>query len=55
LAAIDDELVTFDGPDDPLNPKNWPRKKKWRTTVIMSLYAFLSPFASSILVPLPFT
>ena len=50
LAVIDDNLVTFDGPKDPLNPKNWPNRKKWIATLIMALYAFLAPFASSILV-----
>ena len=50
LAAIDENLVTFDGPKDPMNPKNWPARKKWSTTLIMALYAFLAPFASSILV-----
>jgi len=50
LAVIDENLVTFDGPKDPLNPKNWPSKKKWIATLIMALYAFLAPFASSILV-----
>jgi hypothetical protein len=24
-----EKLVTWDGPDDPENPKNWPLKKKW--------------------------
>lgn len=50
LAAIDENLVTFDGPKDPMNPKNWPPRKKWATTLIMAMYAFLAPFASSILV-----
>lgn len=22
-------LVTWDGPNDPRNPKNWPSKRKW--------------------------
>lgn len=22
-------LITWDGPNDPLSPKNWPSKKKW--------------------------
>src|SRR5271155_3732174 len=35
-----------------MNPKNWPNRKKWTATVIMAVYAFLAPFASSILVSL---
>lgn len=50
LAVIDEDLVTFDGAGDPMNPKNWPKRKKWATTFIVALYVFLSPFASSILV-----
>ena len=34
-----------------MNPKNWPNRKKWATTGIITLYVFLSPFASSILAP----
>jgi hypothetical protein len=55
LAEIDPNLVTFDGPDDPLNPKNWPVGKKWGTTIMMTVYAFLAPFASSILVSSSFS
>lgn len=25
----DPNIVDFDGPDDPLNPYNWPDSKKW--------------------------
>ena len=53
LAEIDENLVTFDGPKDPLNPKNWPNRKKWIATGIVTVYTFLSPFASSILVSQP--
>jgi hypothetical protein len=50
MAELDPNLVTFDGPDDPLNPKNWPTTKKWAMTYMMAFYAFMAPFASSILV-----
>ncbi|RPB05253.1 MFS general substrate transporter [Choiromyces venosus 120613-1] len=48
---IDKELVTWDGPEDPENPRNFASAKKWRITLIVSLYTFVSPFASSIAAP----
>ncbi|KAK1991764.1 major facilitator superfamily transporter [Colletotrichum falcatum] len=44
-------LVTWDGPDDPNNPKNWTRVQKWMTSLIISSFAFLSPLSSSIAAP----
>ncbi|GME80727.1 unnamed protein product [Ambrosiozyma monospora] len=35
LPDVADYTVTFDGPDDPLHPHNWPLKKKvWMCTVL---------------------
>ncbi|KAF8477539.1 major facilitator superfamily domain-containing protein [Kalaharituber pfeilii] len=51
LRSVDPELVTWDGPDDPENPRNFPSGKKWRITMITSLYTFVTPFASSIVAP----
>lgn len=51
LAVVDPELVTWDGPDDLENPRNFPRPKKWKITMIVSLYTFVSPFGSSIAAP----
>jgi len=33
-AAKDPNLVTWDGPDDPENPKNWSIKRKWAATLV---------------------
>ncbi|EFQ30362.1 major facilitator superfamily transporter [Colletotrichum graminicola] len=44
-------LVTWDGPEDPKNPKNWTRSQKWTTSLIISSFAFLSPLSSSIAAP----
>jgi DHA1 family multidrug resistance protein-like MFS transporter len=44
----DPNLVTWDGPDDPENPMNWPTRKKWLVTVIMGLMTFCVTFASSV-------
>lgn len=47
----DHNLVTWDGPDDPANPKNWSRQKKWAATVTVSLFTFISPVSSSMIAP----
>ncbi|KAF4200325.1 hypothetical protein CNMCM8927_003503 [Aspergillus lentulus] len=47
----DPDLVSWSGPDDQANPKNWPTKRKWIITVIVSLFAFLSPVSSSMVAP----
>ena len=43
--------MTFNGPKDPLNPKNWSNGKRWLTTLVVSSYAFISPVSSSIIAP----
>ncbi|KAL1648883.1 hypothetical protein SLS58_002063 [Diplodia intermedia] len=43
--------VTWDGPDDPANPKNWGQSRKWATTMIVSAFAFVSPLSSSMAAP----
>lgn len=43
--------VQFEGPNDPLNPKNWPSKKKWAVTGLTASFTFLSPLASSMVAP----
>jgi multidrug resistance protein len=43
--------VTWDGPDDPTNPKNWSLRSKWLLTVIVSLFTLLSPTSSSMVAP----
>ncbi|CAD6442598.1 f42aebb5-e7a6-4ad3-be1c-b77f14329f51 [Sclerotinia trifoliorum] len=44
----DPNLVTWDGPDDPENPMNWPAKKKWCITVILGVMTFVVTFSSSV-------
>ncbi|KAG0633914.1 major facilitator superfamily domain-containing protein [Tuber brumale] len=51
LTDIDKELVTWDGPDDPQNPRNFPNAKKWTITLVIGMYTFVSPFASSVAAP----
>ncbi|KAJ5351251.1 hypothetical protein N7452_000225 [Penicillium brevicompactum] len=47
----DPKLVTWDGDDDPENPKNWSMKKKWAATITVSLFTFISPVSSSMVAP----
>lgn len=46
------DLVEFDGPDDPENPLNWPRRRKWAITIAMGAMTFVVTIASSIYVSL---
>lgn len=43
--------VTWDGPDDSANPKNWTFKRKWAATFIVSSFTFISPVSSSMVAP----
>ncbi|RDW80480.1 MFS multidrug transporter-like protein [Coleophoma crateriformis] len=47
----DPNLVAWEGPSDPDNPKNWPIKKKWLATVVVSSFTFISPVSSSMVAP----
>ncbi|KAK5124307.1 hypothetical protein LTR85_002010 [Meristemomyces frigidus] len=47
----DPNLVTWNGPDDPENPKNWTTKRKWAATFVVSSFTFISPVASSMVAP----
>jgi len=47
----DPNLVTWDGPDDPTNPKNWGIGRKWAATIVVSSFTFISPVSSSMVAP----
>ncbi|KAF9880189.1 MFS multidrug transporter [Colletotrichum karsti] len=47
----DPNLVTWSGPSDPMNPKNWPKYKKWTATILVSCFTFISPVSSTMLAP----
>lgn len=36
---------------DPDNPRNWSIRRKWAMTIMIALYDFMSPFASSSMAP----
>lgn len=47
----DPNLVSWDGPDDPNNPKNWSFKMKWAATIVVSSFTFITPVSSSMVAP----
>ena len=44
----DPNLVDFTGPDDPANPQNWGRGRRWFYTLCLGLTTFAVTFASSV-------
>ncbi|KAF8647432.1 hypothetical protein AX16_006709 [Volvariella volvacea WC 439] len=44
-------IVDWDGPKDPQNPKNWPYRRKWSATIVVSSFTFISPISSSMMAP----
>jgi hypothetical protein len=38
----DPNIVTWDGPDDPLNPMNWTMRKKWSNIAVLSFLTLLT-------------
>ncbi|KAL8630736.1 hypothetical protein Q9189_003577 [Teloschistes chrysophthalmus] len=47
----DPNLVAWDGPADPQNPKNWSIKRKWAATFVVSGFTFISPVSSAMVAP----
>ena len=43
--------VGWDGPQDPHNPQNWKRSKKWGVTIVVSAYSLIAPISSSMVAP----
>ncbi|KAJ7643651.1 MFS general substrate transporter [Roridomyces roridus] len=48
---LENLIVDWEGPDDPLNPRNWSRRKKWAATITASAFTFISPVSSSMIAP----
>ncbi|KAM0543850.1 hypothetical protein ACHAPJ_012087 [Fusarium lateritium] len=53
LQAYEDDpnLVTWDNAQDPSNPHNWSKRKKWLSTILVSCFTFISPVSSTMLAP----
>lgn len=47
----DPNLVSWDGPDDPQNPKNWTMKRKALGLLTVASFTFISPVSSSMVAP----
>lgn len=47
----DPNLITWSGPDDPLHPHNWPAHRRWTSTILIAMFAFIAPMASTMLAP----
>ncbi|VUC29128.1 unnamed protein product [Clonostachys rosea] len=47
----DPDLVTWTGSGDVENPKNWPDNIKWKYTIAVSLFVFISPVSSAMIAP----
>ena len=48
---IDPELITWNGKNDPEDPRNWPKSTKIQMIALVSFYALVAPMSSSILSP----
>jgi MFS transporter, DHA1 family, multidrug resistance protein len=44
----DSNLVDWDGSDDPENPQNWPKTRKWLVTMCLASMTLTITFASSV-------
>jgi multidrug resistance protein len=47
----DPNLVTWDGPDDPANPRNWSTRRKLASALVVSSFTFITPVSSSMISP----
>lgn len=45
----DPNVVDWDGPDDPLNPQNWPEKRKWMNIGLISGLTLVTPLVRRLL------
>lgn len=50
-APSDPNLVTWDLPYDPENPKTWTMRKKWAAVVTVSFFTLISPVSSTMIAP----
>ncbi|QGA12702.1 hypothetical protein EYB26_000346 [Talaromyces marneffei] len=50
-SELDSKLVSWKGPNDPENPKNWSMKRRWAAVFVVSCYTFISPVSSSMVAP----
>ncbi|KAI3393219.1 hypothetical protein diail_4546 [Diaporthe ilicicola] len=51
VEAPDANVVGWDGPEDPENPRNWSLGKKWAQIISVSLFALVTNMAPTMCVP----
>ena len=49
--TADENVVFWEGPNDPANPRNWSLRKKGANIAVLSVLTFLTPLASSMFAP----
>jgi multidrug resistance protein len=49
--VLDPNIVWWDGPNDPENPRNWSNIQKYTNVALVSTMSFVMPLASSMLAP----
>ncbi|KAL9949816.1 hypothetical protein ACHAQF_008528 [Verticillium nonalfalfae] len=47
VPTTEEQLVDYEGPDDPYHPLNWPTKKKFLTTLLYGFVTMTATWASS--------
>ncbi|KAK8081279.1 MFS multidrug transporter-like protein [Apiospora saccharicola] len=47
----DPNLVTWDGPSDPMNPQSWSLARKYSQSLILGLFLFIGNFSSTMVAP----
>ncbi|OJD38640.1 mfs multidrug transporter [Diplodia corticola] len=47
----DPNIITWEDEQDPMNPLNWTKRKKWTATLLVSCFTFISPFSSTMIAP----
>ncbi|KAK2767080.1 hypothetical protein FQN54_006399 [Arachnomyces sp. PD_36] len=51
LPTVDADIVDWDGPDDPQNPMNWSKGKRFSHVAIVSLLTLVTNLAATMLAP----
>ncbi|CDK27367.1 unnamed protein product [Kuraishia capsulata CBS 1993] len=49
--SLDPNLIAWNGIDDPDYPRNWNNGRKWKVTLLVAAYTFMSPLVSTIISP----
>jgi multidrug resistance protein len=49
--ARDLNIISWDGPDDPMKPTNWPKTFRWTLITLVSAVTFVAGLSSSIFAP----